>query len=146
MLIEIVCYANVCRSPVGAAYLRARVADTVMVRSSGLFAEEGASADPTMIARLGAQFKELAVHSAQRTSISALAKADLILVMERAQRVHIASLAPHLAGRTMLFGAWRPHDQDIADPIGREMRAYDVALSALEASAEAWCQKLLKFA
>jgi protein-tyrosine phosphatase len=146
VLIEIVCHANVCRSPVGAAFLRARAPQGVEVRSSGLFAEAGVPADPTMVARLGARFPDLITHSAQRTTMSALAEADLVLVMERSQRSHIAAIAPHLAGRTMLFGAWRGTVQDIADPIGLEMRAYDIALNALEASAETWCQKLLRFA
>jgi protein-tyrosine phosphatase len=140
--IEVVCYANVCRSPVAAELLREGCRSNVEVRSSGLFAQEGAHVDPVMLSRLGDRFPRLRAHSSHRTSAVALSEVDLVLVMERSHKAFLSVSAPYLAGRIMLFGAWRAGQEEIADPIGLDDRAYDRALAALEDSAAAWCNKL----
>lgn len=142
MRIEVVCYANICRSPVAAELLRERSSSNVEVRSSGLFAQEGAHVDPVMLSRLQDRFPNMHTHSSRRTSVVALTEVDLVLVMERSHKAFLSASAPYLAGRVMLFGTWRAGQEEIADPIGLNERAYDLALAALEDAAAAWCDKL----
>lgn len=140
MIIEIVCHANVCRSPVAAALLKSQTA--MDVRSSGLHASPGQPADPNMVGLLGKEFPSLRTHRSARFDANSARSAELILVMELSQRAQIVANLPQAAGKTMLFGHWLEGQREVADPFGQEYAAYMDAITRLRLAAAAWTERL----
>lgn len=140
MIIEIVCHANVCRSPVAAALLQSQTG--LQVRSSGLHASSGQLADPNMVEMLDNEFPSLRTHRASRFDVEIARSAELILVMEVAQKTQIVSAIPQAAGKTMLFGHWLDDQREIEDPYGREPAVYLDAIARLRSAASAWTERL----
>lgn len=140
MLVEVICHANICRSPVAAALLAPTPG--LKVKSSGLHAVPGQLADARMIEILGGELSSLLEHRSCRFADRNQPSADLLLVMERSQRRHVIDLSPHLAGRTMLFGHWLVDEQEIADPFGKDDADYEFAIGRLRAAASTWLERL----
>jgi len=142
MIVEVVCHANICRSPVAAAFLER--AAGFQVRSSGLLATPGLPADARMREWLGDKLPSLHLHRSTRFGPQRLPTADLILVMERDQRLRVINLVPHMAGRTMLFGQWLAGEQDITDPHGLSDEKYTIAIERLRDAAVTWIERLAR--
>lgn len=140
MIVEVICHANVCRSPVAAALLEK--IPGIQVNSSGLHAVPGQPADPRMIEFLGDELPSLLVHRSRRFGDLKRATADLVLVMEPGHRKSVFERAPHLAGRTMLFGHWLEGERNIADPFGQDDVDYSYAIGRLRAAASTWIEHL----
>lgn len=98
-----VCTGNVCRSPLTAAVLRARLADcdtAFEVTSAGLRALEGEPADPAVAreaARLGV---DVAAHRGRAFEVGEASASDLVIVATRRQRAVATELAPSIGSRT----------------------------------------------
>lgn len=105
--IEVVCTANICRSP----YVHVRLADTLdrlapgefEVLSSGTLALAGTPPDPGTRRVARERGHTLSGMRAQQTTPVRLAEADLILVMDKEQRQTVIDEYPGAARRTFLF-------------------------------------------
>ena len=99
----VVCTGNVCRSPLAAAVLRARLAAgiaDVVVASAGLRALEGEPIDPPVAveaARLGIDVSE---HRGRAFAADEAAAADLVIVATRRQRALAVERVPSIVQRT----------------------------------------------
>ncbi|MDP3196191.1 hypothetical protein [Tabrizicola sp.] len=140
MIVEVICHANICRSPVAAALLEQT--SGLHVKSSGLHAVPNQPADRRMIEFLGGELSSLLGHRSSRFSDRKHPTADLVLVMERSQKRHVLELVPHLTGRTMLFGQWLEGEPDIADPFGRSDADYEFTIGLLRVAASTWLERL----
>lgn len=140
MRVEVVCHANICRSPVAAALLEK--ATGVPVHSSGLEATPGQPADVRMVELLGRELPSMQTHRSRRFAAAGQENPDLILVMERSHRLRLIDLVPQLAGRTMLFGHWLDGTNEIADPFGLGDDEYAVTVARLRKAATAWGERL----
>lgn len=103
----VVCTANICRSPMAAALLRAYVdahapdhAEALTVTSAGLHAREGHAATDHMRAIADQWGLDLDAHRSRRLTAQLATAATLVVTMERAHRDDVARLAPGLAQRT----------------------------------------------
>lgn len=133
----VVCTANICRSPVAAALLRAAwgSAPGVRVASAGLHARAGAPVDPAMARLVDVPVTGFA---ARQLVPDLVRSADLVLTMTRAQRAAVVSSVPAAVRRTFTL----PEFTDLARlaRTGDAAPAADPAarLSELVARAPRW--------
>jgi protein-tyrosine phosphatase len=135
--ILVVCTANICRSPMAAALLRARLASLglsaqIEVLSAGVWAQEGQAASSDAIAVLAERDIDLAPHRSQRVSLPLLEKADLILVMEEAHRRSLFYLAPQHLAKVFLLTEMAGRHEDVADPYGSGLNDYQRTVALLD--------------
>ncbi len=102
MRVLFVCSGNICRSPLGAQVLTARLgrdAPAFTVESAGTIAQDGAAMD----AAAAAQSRRLGgspdAHRSRYLTPEIAGGADLVLTAERAHRAAVASLAPRATKR-----------------------------------------------
>ena len=134
-----ICTGNICRSPVAAAALKSFVPN-LAIRSAGLHAVVGRGVDPDSKAAAESLGIPIQGHVAQQFTRQIGQDADLLLVMEQAQRQEIARLWPQFLGKTFLLGHFEGGKQ-IADPYRQgAMMHMRMAENVLE-SAQHWsCQ------
>ncbi len=102
MRVLFVCSGNLCRSPLGAQVLTARLgrdAPAFTVESAGTIAQDGAPMDEAAAAqsrRLGGSPDD---HRARYLTPAIAGAADLVLTAERAHRAAVVSLAPRATKR-----------------------------------------------
>ncbi len=141
--ILILCVGNVCRSPMAEVLLRAELArggHTRELRSAGVAAAVGMPADETACRLMDARGLDLSDHRATPVNRAMIRGADLVLVMESAQRRYLMELDPSAAGKTYLLGHWS--GTEIEDPYRRELIVYERALRLIDAGVEAWAKRL----
>ncbi|PRX28374.1 protein-tyrosine phosphatase [Meinhardsimonia xiamenensis] len=144
--ILVVCVGNICRSPVGERLLQARLAArgrALEVASAGIGALVGHPADETAARVAAAHGVDLSGHRGRQFTAELGAAHDLILVMEPWHRREIASLAPALAGRTMLFDEWTGKS-GIPDPYRKPEAIHEATFRLLDEAASAWAERLAK--
>lgn len=135
----LVCRANLCRSPMAEAVFGAqpRHAATLQLRSAGLAAATGLARPASVLALLDARGYRLPADGhARRLDAATLRWADLVLVMESAQRLALLRRHPEAAGKVWRIGHWR--SLDIADPAGQPAPRLAATLDAIEACAASW--------
>lgn len=105
--IEVVCTANICRSP----YVHVRLADELdrvspggfEVTGSGTLAMEGVPADPGSRAMAREHGLSLRGYRSQRITSAAVTRADLLLVMTSEHRATVIDEWPAARPRTLLL-------------------------------------------
>lgn len=143
-----VCTANVCRSPFVAALLQQRFrengyGDVVSVESAGVRAESGREVDSTIVAMLADMGVELAAKKAMPVLEETLRKADIILVMEEAQRQALFYRLPNALPKIFLLSELAHRFDEIPDPYGQGAHAYEVmAALVLELIEQGWPEML----
>jgi len=142
--ILVLCEGNYCRSPMAEFLLKASLGPGVVVESAGLGALIGAGAAPEARLLLEARGLDLSAHRARQLTVEAALAADLVLVMDRRQKVRCEALAPSARGRIFLLGHWlAPDRQEIADPYRRGDEAFRRAFQHIEHAVTAWLPRLL---
>lgn len=140
--ILVVCVGNICRSPTAAHLLRVALKDSdCVVESAGLGALEGKPIDAAALEILTEQGENPAPHEARQITAEMLAKADLILVMEKRHLQDIANAAPQVRGKTFLLGKWFG-DAEIPDPFRKDKKAFEHAYGLIDKSVTAWAGKI----
>lgn len=144
--ILVVCTGNICRSPVAAALLKARVKQNITSAGLGALVDQGV--DPSAKALAEADGLDCSTHKARQITEDMIRKADLILVMSESQRRGIGQLVPAATGKTMLFGRWLGEDgmggrgEEIPDPYRKSDEAFAHVHRLLVRAADAWQKKL----
>ncbi|EEW24760.1 arsenate reductase/protein-tyrosine-phosphatase family protein [Rhodobacter ferrooxidans] len=136
----VVCVGNICRSPAGERFLRARLPG-LTISSAGIGALVGHAADPTASEAAAARGVSLEGHVARQFTPELGASHDLILVMEPGHRAEIIRLAPQLSGKVMLFDQWTGA-KGIADPYRLSRDFHDRVIDQIASAADAWAGKL----
>jgi protein-tyrosine phosphatase len=147
--VALVCLGNICRSPIAAAVLRARLADAglddrVEVLSSGTGDwHVGDPMDQRAAATLTAAGYDVG-HTAQQIRPSWLDDCDLILAMDAANRRDIAALGPAEDGRLRMFRDFDPVDpgSDVPDPYYGGPEGFDRVLEMVERTCDALVEAL----
>lgn len=145
--ILVVCRGNICRSPVGAALLRARLPGR-QITSAGLSVGmlEGQGVAPFAKELAEADGLDIEAHQARQIHREMIEAADLILVMSEGQRRNIGELSPAATGKTMLFGRWLPdasaQGSKIPDPYRKSREAFHHVHQLLVCAADSWRAKL----
>lgn len=137
----VLCRANLCRSPLGAALLQRRL-PTLDIQSAGLFAARQGEPPPAEVQALAREAGlELSAHRARVATIEMIAHHELVLVMSASQRQAVSELAPFATGKTLLFAHWLD-GIDIPDPYRTSLDAHRQVFSMLADAADAWKRKL----
>ena len=142
MKVLVVCTANICRSPYGAAALRHHLAsDAVRIDSAGVHAENGRPMDPFM-ATLARErgYADLADHRSRPALARVVSESDIVLCMEVAHRDTLLRHYPVMTGRIRCFAEGPA--RDVADPTGREEQDYRAAADELDALAADWAGRI----
>ena len=136
----VVCVRDTCRSPVGAAWLRAQLPD-FKVTSAGMEAQDGQGAETLTREVAIALGLPLEKHRARRFTPAMGATQELILVMETRARDAIIAKTPKLAPKVMLFNHWTGGG-DIADPYQQSRETYKAVHAQIRIAAKAWSTHL----
>jgi protein-tyrosine phosphatase len=141
--ILVLCEGNHCRSPLAEGLLRQALGPRVQVASAGLRAQRGQPADPE-IRRLMAQAGvPIETHRSRDLDPDLARGADLVLVMDQAQRALCIQRFPFLRGRTFLLGHWLPEDrQEIPDPFQRGPETMKATMQHVREALAAWIPRL----
>jgi protein-tyrosine phosphatase len=144
-----VCTANICRSPMAAALMRARLAelglgDQIEVLSAGVWAEAGQPASEDAAATLGKRGVSLAEHRSQPATLALLQQAAIVLVMEETHRRSLFYLAPQYLNKVFLLTEMSGRHSDVADPYGGPIEGYERTATRLKDLIEAGLPQILK--
>ena len=141
----VVCTGNICRSAMGAAFLRehlrARGLSHVLVSSAGTHAEAGRPALPAAVRAATAIRGELAGHRATVLDLVSAREADLVLCAAQEHREHILGWWPDVPkDRVRLFNeaiaGQAPTDVD--DPYGWDDEVFLLAARVIDRAMGAW--------
>jgi protein-tyrosine phosphatase len=122
MRVLFVCSGNICRSPLGAQVLTARLgrdAPAFTVESAGTIAQDGAPMDGPAAAQSERLGGDPSAHRSRYLTPEIAGAADLVLTAERSHRAAVVSLAPKAAKRAFtikqfarVLDALEPSDLD----------------------------------
>ena len=150
-LVLVVCTANICRSPMGAAFLRAHLQSRglrhVTVRSAGTHAQTGRPAMPEARAAVRDIRGQADDHVAAQLDIVSAGEADLILCAAREHREHILAWWPKVdPARVRLFNeaiaGVAPVDVD--DPYGWDADVFVLAARVIDRAMAGWAERLAR--
>lgn len=136
-----VCIGNICRSPMAEGLLAAGLPHLRVV-SAGIGALVGQPADATAQKLMRKRGIDISGHVAQQVSQLLCRQADLILVMDLAQRRHLESTYPFVRGKVFRIGDTTA--QDVPDPYRKDEADFAHALALIDAGARAWIERILK--
>ncbi len=115
------CHGNICRSPFAAAVARRLAPAGMWIESAGFIGPDRPS--PAYAVAAAREFgADLSSHRSQLVTPALLEAADLVVVMDRAQRRKALALRPALRGRVVLLGDLDPEPiarRVIPDPVDR---------------------------
>lgn len=133
-----VCVGNICRSPSAEVMLRHASGNrNLRVASAGLGAMVGHEINPMAQKLLLRAGLDGVGHRARQLDSVMLAKADLVLVMERSHLHHVAAIAPQASGKTFLLGKWQA-ERDIPDPYRQSPQVFEYVYQLMAEGVEAW--------
>ncbi|MEM1304677.1 MAG: L-threonylcarbamoyladenylate synthase, partial [Planctomycetota bacterium] len=142
-LVLIVCTGNTCRSPMGEALMRRRLAEElgcpdgeveskgIMVASAGLAAAGGSPPSFEAVGVLDDRGIDIKAHTSQQLTEQLVRHADLMLTMTRGHRDAIVAQWPDAAPRTRLVV---PDGGDVSDPIGGPAEVYRACADQIDAA------------
>ena len=136
-----VCIGNICRSPMAEGLLAAGLPHLRVV-SAGTGALVGKPADATAQKLMQKRGIDISGHVAQQVSQLLCRQADLILVMDLAQRRHLESTYPFVRGK--VFRIADTTAQDVPDPYRKDEADFEHALALIDAGARTWIDRILK--
>jgi protein-tyrosine phosphatase len=125
-----VCTANICRSPMAAALMRARLQKEQSdwrewrVESAGTWAMEGEMAARFSRQVMAERGLDISAHRARTVTAEMLHKFDLILTMEPGQKEALQVEFPAIAKRVFLLSEMDGTLSTVEDPYGRAVEAY----------------------
>ena len=126
----IVCTGNVCRSPMAMGLLRQRLAQDgldsqVSVSSAGVYGLDGSAASRPGVDVLAERGIDISEHRARTIDQKEDAQADLVLVMEEAQRRTLFYTYPEQLHKIFLISEMSGDYRDIKDPYRRPKEEYE---------------------
>lgn len=129
----VVCTANICRSPMGAALLRHALGGqpeplrSLQVRSAGVAARSGAPVTDYSAVSLRKVGIDISDHASRPVTQELLDGALAVLCMTEDHRASIAETARPAPANLWLFREFMPagSEREIPDPYGSPLRVYD---------------------
>ncbi len=135
--ILVVCTGNICRSPMAAGLLRARLKEDEERRdwcvvSAGTWASEGRPPSAYAIAEMDERGIDIRAHRSRSLNAELMEKADLILVMTRNHAEALSVAFPEQDHKAYVLSEMVGHVYDISDPYGGTRLEYSYIAQELE--------------
>ncbi len=132
-----VCTGNVCRSPMAAALLNAKIqragdTDKITARSAGTWALENQSASGHAITVMAERGIDISNHRGHTVTREELNQAAAIVVMTRSHRDALAAEFPECRRKLHLMSELIDRFFDIDDPYGSTLSEYQTTAQTLE--------------
>lgn len=139
--ILVLCTGNVCRSPTAEYLLRKSLdAKNYSVESAGIGAVVN-SAPEALAVKVALEHRlDISGHLSRQVTMDMLRWADLVLVMERNQKLCLLERYPWLEGKIFRYG--EPMKVDVPDPHGRPESAFVLAWNFIEKLTPYWVEKI----
>jgi protein-tyrosine phosphatase len=115
---------------------------SIHVASAGVGALVGRPADPIAQKLMKQRGLDISSHVAQQVSQMLCRQADLILVMDTAQRKELEATYPFVRGK--VFRIAENAKKDIPDPYKESEQAFEHALVLIEEGVRIWTDRILK--
>lgn len=112
------------------------------IQSAGLGALVGMPADDTAMRLMTERGIDISAHRAVQITRQMCLRADLVLVMETAQRHRLEQMYPEARGR--VFRVCEATKLDVPDPFTKPRRMFEAALTLIETGVDNWCRRLQK--
>jgi len=148
-LVLVVCTGNICRSPMGEAFLRSHLQELgvhhVTVRSAGTHAQVGRGAMDAARAAVASMHGDLSGHVPRQLDIGLARDADLILCAASEHRAHILAWWPEVGeAKVHLFNeAIAGHaPQDVDDPYGWDADVFLLAARVIDRAMATWSRRV----
>ena len=139
--ILVVCEGNICRSPMAQGLLAAALPH-ISVTSAGLGALSGMPADDTAVRLMRERRIDITAHRAVQINREMCLHADMVLVMDAAQRRRVEALYPLACGRVFRLG---DHSKsDVPDPYRQPEKAFRDALVLIDEGVRQWLHRIKK--
>jgi len=138
--ILVVCIGNICRSPMGEGLLQAKLPH-LNISSAGIAALVDYPADPHSVTVMGEKGVDISTHIARKIDAEMVSEADLILTMEKHHKKYIQTKFMSARGKVHLVGKWLD-DREIIDPVGKDERAFRIALANIERGLDLWVEEI----
>ena len=135
--ILVVCTGNICRSPMAAALLRARLEEDQerqdwRVVSVGTWASEGRPASAYAIEEMSERGIDIRTHRSRSVDAGLMEEADLVLVMTRNHAEALSVAFPEHAQKVHLLSEMSGQAYDVSDPYGGTRLEYAYIAQELE--------------
>ncbi|MEM5314223.1 low molecular weight protein-tyrosine-phosphatase [Paraburkholderia sp. JHI869] len=143
----VVCAGNICRSPMAAA-LFAHASRGMTVESAGITAVIGSAPDPLATELMQQRGLDIRSHRARQFESWMGVQADLVIVMDRAQREFVEERYPSMRGRVYRLGDFeRPGLRmssgfDVPDPYRQDRAAFESSLRLIEVGVSGWVARM----
>ena len=134
MNILLLCTGNLCRSPMAEGLIRTLLPSQGLF-SAGLYALDGAPADPLAVALMREAGIDIGAHRSRRLAVWMLAEADVVYTMEAAQAAWLKQRHPGHARKIARLG--EPCGADIPDPHGQQHVAFEQSYAAIRRAVQA---------
>ncbi len=150
-LVTVVCTANICRSPMGQAFLREHLADLgatgIDVVSAGTHGSNGGPAMPEAVSAVESLGGSLAGHRSRRLDHELVGESDLLLCAASEHRFAILKWWPELdPAKVALFNEAivDEADKDVEDPYGYDLAVFMLAARVIDRAMASWAKSLAK--
>ncbi|NLY77156.1 MAG: low molecular weight protein arginine phosphatase [Tissierellia bacterium] len=131
MNILFVCTGNTCRSPMAEALMKKLAEEKgiqVNVRSAGIYALDGQRASEEAVHVMEEEGIDISDHRANLLYRNLVEESHLILTMSRSHKEQLLSKYGFLKGKVFTLKEYAYSvEEDIEDPFGRSIRAYQKA-------------------
>jgi protein-tyrosine-phosphatase len=146
--ILVVCTGNICRSPMAAGLLRARLEEDEERRdwdvvSVGTWASEDRPASAYAVAEMSERGIDVHTHRSRSVDAELMEKADLVLVMTRNHAEALSVAFPDQAHKVHLLSEMSGQTYDVTDPYGGTRLEYAYIAQELEQLIEAGYERIV---
>lgn len=141
--ILVLCYANICRSPIAHALLKHHYPH-LNIDSAGIKGLDGYPIHELSKKVLEEKIHcDFSTHRSKPMTQSLLRHSDLVLTMGLEQVKQVTLFAPWSTGRVFSITHWT-HNDDVSDPIGKDYNAFLNVFNVLEEAVLSWKPYLLQ--
>lgn len=143
--ILVVCAGNICRSPMGEAFFKERLAKLddkkhIKVDSAGIVGLVNHPADDHALSVMQDIGYDMSQHQGKKLNEALITEFDLVLAMTNKQVKDIEQRWAFSKGRVFRLGQWQ--NLDIADPYKHGIDSFIEARNLIDTAVDSWIENL----